>query len=52
MALRPGRRLLMSSHFMPEPRRSMIRASSSGVHLDCFFAGEADGWGVVGGGRF
>jgi hypothetical protein len=30
----------------------MINASSSGVHLDCFFAGDAEGWDGVGGGRF
>ena len=40
MALRPGRCLLMSSHFMPSPRSWMIRASSSPDHLDCFFAGD------------
>jgi len=39
MALRPGRRLEMSSHFIPLPRSSMIRASSSGDHLLCFLAG-------------
>jgi len=32
----------MSSHFMPLPRSSMIRASSSGDHLLCFLAGESD----------
>lgn len=42
MALRPGSRLLISSHFMPLPRSSMIRASSSGDHLDCFLAGDSD----------
>ena len=42
MELRPGRRLEMSSHFMPLPRSSMISASSSGDHLLCFFAGESD----------
>ena len=41
MELRPGRRLEMSSHFMPLPRSSMIRASSSGDHLLCFFAGDS-----------
>ena len=41
MALRPGRRLLMSSHFIPLPRSSMMRASSSGDHLDCFLAGDS-----------
>ena len=30
----------------------MIRASSSGDHLDCLFAGDAEGWVDVGGGRF
>lgn len=44
MALRPGSRLLMSSHFMPLPRSSMIRASSSGDHLDCFLAGDSAVW--------
>lgn len=39
MALLPGNLLLMSSHFMPLPRSSMIEASSSGDHLDCFLAG-------------
>jgi hypothetical protein len=39
MALRPGSLLLMSSHFMPRPRSSMISVSSSGDHLDCFLAG-------------
>lgn len=32
----------MSSHFMPLPRSSMMRASSSGDHLLCFFAGDSD----------
>lgn len=41
MALRPGRRLLMSSHFIPLPRSSMIKASSSGDHFDCFLAGDS-----------
>ena len=41
MALRPGSRLLISSHFIPLPRSSMIKASSSGDHLDCFFAGDS-----------
>ena len=31
----------MSSHFIPPPRSSTLRASSSGVHLDCLFAGES-----------
>jgi hypothetical protein len=36
--------LEMSSHFMPFPRSSMIDASSSEVHFDCFFfAGDAAG---------
>lgn len=39
MALRPGSCLLISSHFIPLPRRSMINVSSSGDHFDCFFAG-------------
>lgn len=42
MELRPGRRFEMSSHFMPLPRSSMMRASSSGDHLLCFFAGDSD----------
>lgn len=42
MELRPGRRLEMSSHFMPLPRSSMIKASSSGDHLLCFLAGDSD----------
>ena len=44
MALRPGRCLLMSSHFIPSPRSWMILASSSGDHLDCFLAGDSPGW--------
>ena len=43
MALRPGRCLLISSHFIPSPRSWMILASSSGDHLDCFFAGDSPG---------
>lgn len=39
MALRPGSRLEISSHFMPLPLNSMIWASSSGDHLLCFLAG-------------
>ncbi len=35
----------MSSHFMPPPLKSMIRASSSGDHLLCFLAGDSAGWG-------
>ena len=42
MELRPGRRFEMSSHFMPLPRSSMIRVSSSGDHLLCFLAGDSD----------
>ena len=45
MAERPGRLLEMSSHFIPPPRSSMMRASSSGDHLDCFLAGVSAGWG-------
>jgi len=41
MALLPGRRLEISSHFMPLPRSSMISASSSGDHLLCFLAGDS-----------
>jgi hypothetical protein len=44
MALRPGSCLLISSHFIPLPRSSMIFASSSGDHFDCFLAGDSDGW--------
>ena len=29
----------------------MIKESSSGVHFDCLFAGDAAGWGEDGGGR-
>lgn len=39
MALRPGSRLEMSSHFILLPRSSMMSASSSGDHLLCFLAG-------------
>ncbi len=42
MELRPGRRFEMSSHFIPLPRSSMMRASSSGDHLLCFLAGDSD----------
>ena len=42
MELRPGRRLDMSSHFIPLPRSSIIKASSSGDHLLCFLAGDSD----------
>ena len=42
MELLPGRRFEISSHFMPSPRSSMMRASSSGDHLLCFFAGGSD----------
>ena len=31
----------MSSHFFPMPRSWIIKASSCGVHFDCFFAGDA-----------
>ena len=44
MALLPGNLLLISSHFIPLPRRSMIRASSSADHLDCFLAGDSSEW--------
>lgn len=44
MALRPGRRLEMSSHFIPLPRSSMISASSSGDHLLCFLTGCSELW--------
>ena len=30
----------MCSHFIPSPRRWMIRPSSSSDHFDCFFAGD------------
>jgi hypothetical protein len=43
MALRPGKRFEMSSHFMPFRRNSMASASSSGVHLPSFLGGESDG---------
>lgn len=39
MALRPGSRLEMSSHFILLPRSSIMSASSSGDHLLCFLAG-------------
>lgn len=45
MALLPGNLLEMSSHFMPLPRRSMIKASSSCDHLLCFLAGDSDACG-------
>lgn len=45
MALRPGSRLLISSHFIPPPRSSIIKASSSGDHFDCFLAGGSATWG-------
>lgn len=48
MELRPGKRLEMSSHFMPEPRSWTINTSSWGFHLDCFLAGDACGCGVPG----
>ena len=47
MALLPGSFLLMSSHFIPLPRRSIISASSSADHLDCFFAGGGDRLGAA-----
>lgn len=31
----------MSSHFIPLPRSSIMRASSSADHLLCFFAGDS-----------
>src|SRR5947207_3390928 len=43
MALRPGSLLLISSHFIPLPRSSIIKASSSADHFDCFFAGNSIG---------
>ena len=43
MAERPGRFWEMSSHFMARPRSSMMSASSSADHLDCFLAGVSDG---------
>ncbi len=33
----------MSSHFIPEPRSRMISASSVGLHLEDFLAGEPSG---------
>ncbi|GAM40665.1 hypothetical protein TCE0_039r13189 [Talaromyces pinophilus] len=39
IALRPGNFLLISSHFIPLPRNSIINASSSDDHFDCFLAG-------------
>ena len=42
MALRPGSRVEISSHFMPLPRSSIMSASSSGDHLLCFFAGRME----------
>ena len=44
MALLPSNCLLMSSHFIPSPLSRMILSSSSGDHLDCFLAGDSDGW--------
>ena len=52
MTLRPGSLFEMSSHFIPLPRSEIIKASSSGPHFElCFFAGDAEGWVFVGGGR-
>ena len=51
MALRPGISRLMSSHFMPRPRRTMILASSAGVHLPLVLLGEPEAWLPLGGGR-
>lgn len=52
MALRPGKCFEMSSHFIPLPRSSMMAASSSGLHFDCFFlAGDSAGWGPEGANR-
>ena len=52
MALRPRNFLLMSSHFIPEPRSRIISASSAGDHFDCFLAGELRGRSSEGRGRF
>ena len=49
MALRPGNRREMSSHFMPPPRSSTFSASSSGLHLDSFLAGDSPGKEAVDG---
>ena len=46
MADRPGSLLDISSHFIPRPRSSMMRASSSSDHFDCFLAGVSAGWGA------
>lgn len=51
MALRPGKFLEMSSHFMPVPLRLMISSFSCWDHFDCFLAGVARGCGASGGGR-
>ena len=40
MGERPGKAFEMSSHFFPIPRSWIIKASSSGVHLDCLLAGD------------
>ncbi|OCT45538.1 hypothetical protein CLCR_01752 [Cladophialophora carrionii] len=42
----------MSSHFIPSWRSWMILASSSGDHLDCFFAGDWRGWSRLEDSRF
>ena len=47
MGLLPGSFLDMSSHFIPLPRSSMIKASSSGDHLLCFFAGDSAACGGI-----
>ncbi len=51
MALRPGNFLLISSHFMPDPRNLMISASSTGDHFDSFFASVPVGYLSAGKGR-
>lgn len=47
MALRPGRRFEISSHFIPLPLSSIIRASSSVDHLLCFLTGGSDALGSM-----
>lgn len=47
MALRPSTYFETSSHFMPLPLSSMIRASSSDDHLLCFLAGVSRGWAAM-----
>ena len=50
MVVRPGRRFEILFQFIPEPRSEIMSASSSFVHfVFCFFAGDADGCGAVGG---